>query len=612
MFEDVYKLHGLPKHIISDRDVLFTSIFWGHLHKLMGTKLKMSSAYHPETDGSTERANRTVTQMLCQCISEKQSDWVAKLPAIEFAINSARSESTSYTPFFLNTGRMPKSMIWDSARSDEYPSVRTFALERKLALISAHDSILAARVKQMRNTNRKRQLAPFKENDLVYLSTKNITFPKGLARKLVPKFIGPYKILKDFKNQSFLIDLPSHLKQRGVHNVFHAALLRIHVPNDDQLFPGRMDTQLSPVAGQSEGEWAIEKILAHSGSAENALFQVQWKAGDITWLPYYQIAHLNALPVYLDLLGVEDISKLPKGQGTPPADDPQIFVGFIALQETLKPHLENSSNPSPTRLNLPATPHTLQKPSVCHRQSSQPSQLAIMTDLPTPAPIVTDDVVPVIPATPIAATITPKNPKEPKYTTLAHRCLERPCLTIITVTDPVLKIITSYHVGQVALYCLTDTCLRNQKPPRYGLPAGYEHFTTNFNIWAEDSQKKWFASYDETLKTYNLTGEPIDFSDFNIAHEIVRWASRTASVKRKEAPAFESSKGTALTLKRMKIVNGLLWKVAESAAEEEEKAIRLKFKKYKKHTGASHPPSSASNSKKRDSDSSSGASAIVI
>ena len=173
-----------------------------------------------------------------QCIGKKQTDWVAKLPAIEFTINSACSESTGYTPFSLNTGRMPRSMIWDSARSDEYPTIRSFVLQRKLVLMSAHDSILAARVKQTRNANRKRQLAPFKENELVYLSSKNISFPKGLARKLIPKFIGPYRILKDFKNQSFLIDLPSHLKQRGIHNVFHAALLRIHVPNDDRLFPG--------------------------------------------------------------------------------------------------------------------------------------------------------------------------------------------------------------------------------------------------------------------------------------------------------------------------------------------------------------------------------------
>jgi hypothetical protein len=75
----------------------------------------MSSAYHPQTDGATERANRTVTQMLRQCINNKQTDWVSKLPAIEFAINSARSESTGYAPFFLNSGQMPRPMIWDSA-----------------------------------------------------------------------------------------------------------------------------------------------------------------------------------------------------------------------------------------------------------------------------------------------------------------------------------------------------------------------------------------------------------------------------------------------------------------------------------------------------------------
>ena len=107
MFEGVYKHHGLPRTIVSDWDMLFTSIFWGHFHKLVGTKLKMSSAYHPQTDGSTERANRTVTQMLQQCINPDQKDWVIRLPAIQFAINSARSESTGYAPFFLNNSDVP-------------------------------------------------------------------------------------------------------------------------------------------------------------------------------------------------------------------------------------------------------------------------------------------------------------------------------------------------------------------------------------------------------------------------------------------------------------------------------------------------------------------------
>jgi transposase InsO family protein len=136
MFENIYKLHGLPKNIISDRDVLFTSTFWRQLHRLIGTKLRMSSAYHPQSDGSTERANRTITQMLRQCVHPNQKDWVAKLPAIEFAINSARSESTGFAPFFLNFGRMPRTMLWTSPPPTEFPSIREFAIQKKLAITS--------------------------------------------------------------------------------------------------------------------------------------------------------------------------------------------------------------------------------------------------------------------------------------------------------------------------------------------------------------------------------------------------------------------------------------------------------------------------------------------
>ncbi|KIK53993.1 hypothetical protein GYMLUDRAFT_118118, partial [Collybiopsis luxurians FD-317 M1] len=76
------------------------------------------------------------------------------------------------------------------------PGIRTYAQKMKEAVMQAHDSILNARVKQTRDANRRRRPAPFEEGDLAYISTKNISFPKGYARKLVPKFIGPYKILK--------------------------------------------------------------------------------------------------------------------------------------------------------------------------------------------------------------------------------------------------------------------------------------------------------------------------------------------------------------------------------------------------------------------------------
>ena len=211
--------------------------------------------------------------------------------------------------------------------------------------MSAHDSILATRVKQIRDANRKRQEVPFKKGDFVYLSNKNISFPEGLAQKLIPKYISPYKILDDFNNQSFKIDLPPHLKQRGIHNVFHSSLLKIHIPNDDRLFPGRMDTQLG-VGPEADNEWAVDKIISHARSGQEAVFEILWKAGNITWLPYYQIRHLQALDVYLDLLDIEFLGKLPNGKGKPPHDNAQIFLGAISLRNILP------SNFTPFSFNL--------------------------------------------------------------------------------------------------------------------------------------------------------------------------------------------------------------------------------------------------------------------
>jgi len=109
--------------------------------------------------------------------------------------------------------------------------------------------------------------SPLTTGDLVYVSTKNISLPKGTvtAQKLTPKFIGPYKIIEDYHNNSYKIDLSSCLKQWGVHPVFHSSYLRIHVPNDDRLFPGRMEMQVADFR-EPKSEWAIQdKIISHLG-----------------------------------------------------------------------------------------------------------------------------------------------------------------------------------------------------------------------------------------------------------------------------------------------------------------------------------------------------------
>jgi len=352
MYHEVYRLDGLPRAIISDQDVLFTSLFWTHLNKLIGIRQKMSSAYHPETDGSTERANRTVGQMLRACIGPTQRDWVTKLPAIEFAINIARSESTGYAPFFLNTRRMPRAMIWDNPGKDEYPNVRTYAWKMKLALMAAHDALLATRVKQTVQANKRRRMCPLENGDLVYISTKNISFPKGTSRKLVPKFIGPYRIIKDFGNNSYRIDLPDNLKQRGVHNVFHSSLLRVHIPNDDRLFPGRRDDQLEDLGGTNR-EWAVDRILGHRGSHSDTKFEIQWTAGDKSWLPYHELSHLRALTDYFEAIGVTGIENLRRTGNEDSSDDLQVSAGHLA------PHAFGAYLSRPSRQqNLPTPRHS--------------------------------------------------------------------------------------------------------------------------------------------------------------------------------------------------------------------------------------------------------------
>ncbi|EMD34535.1 hypothetical protein CERSUDRAFT_27325, partial [Gelatoporia subvermispora B] len=103
---------------------------------------------------------------------------------------------------------------------------------------------------------------------------------------------------------SYRLELPRELRKRGIHNVFHASLLRVHEPNDDRLFPGRMETQVFDLEDK-DNEWAIDKLVSHKGEREGAIFEAIWKLGDHTWVPYSTIAHLDVLKAYLEALGVD-------------------------------------------------------------------------------------------------------------------------------------------------------------------------------------------------------------------------------------------------------------------------------------------------------------------
>ena len=307
-----------------------------------------------------------------------------------------------------------------------------FALQKKLAIMSAHDSILTAHIKQTHDANQQQQVAPFMKGELVYLYSKNISFAKGLTHKLIPKFIGPYQILDDFGNSSFRIELPTHLKGWGVHNVFHVFLLQEHIPNNDCLFPGQLDTRLGNTP-EAEGEWAVNHILSHAQSGTNSVFEILWKSGDTTWLPYYQITHLQALTEYLDLLGLKTASKLPKGAGKPPQDNPQIFVGAIATLTPAKPIPATTTNCQ----YIKSQTHTVYRTQLPHPWHN-PVQF-LFTALPNwPKP----DLSYSMPAS-----------RQPILQGTNH---PRICPTTYTMQDPDYSICTTIHVGQLAEYLQFD------------------------------------------------------------------------------------------------------------------------------------------------------------
>jgi hypothetical protein len=151
---EVVKLHGLPKSIVSDRDTKFVSKFWKELHRIMGTKLMMSMAYHPQMDGATECAIRQVSQVLQSLIKPDQTDWANQCPMVEFAMNSTISSTMEFAPFELNYSWMPTIMT--ELDNTQYNGIRQFTKQALQNLSVAHDAIITNCVSQIEQANKLR------------------------------------------------------------------------------------------------------------------------------------------------------------------------------------------------------------------------------------------------------------------------------------------------------------------------------------------------------------------------------------------------------------------------------------------------------------------------
>jgi len=292
---EVFRLHGVPSHMVTDRDPKFTSIFWKEFFTLLGdVNRSLTSAYHPQTDGNTERVNRVMEDMLRHFVTADQTNWDTLLPMVEFAINNSHHESIKTTPFLLNYGRTPKTPLFQAVHRAGHkgrrdaPGVKQFIQELQDAQNKAKQCLYAAQQRQKAYADNRRRPAHFAIGQQVLLSTKNILLRMVGSAKLLPKFIGPFKITDKINETAYRLELPPCLK---IHNVFHVSLIKEYHDN------GRYQPPPPPELIDQELEYEVEAILYHRnrkvgkrGKRTRVIteYLVKWKGYDVehnTWEP---------------------------------------------------------------------------------------------------------------------------------------------------------------------------------------------------------------------------------------------------------------------------------------------------------------------------------------
>ncbi|KAD4888602.1 hypothetical protein E3N88_20675 [Mikania micrantha] len=208
---EIVSRHGVPISIIFDRDSRFTSRFWQTLQNALGTQINMSTAYHPQTDGQTERTNQTLEDMLRSCVIDFGGSWDIYLPLVEFSYNNSYHTSIKCAPFEALYGRKCGSPVcW---------------------------SEVAARVRQKSYADNRRRPLEFQVDDLVMLKVspwKGI-FRFGKRGKLSPRFVGPFKILERIGSVAYRLELPPELS--NIHDVFHESNLKKCLADESLIVP---------------------------------------------------------------------------------------------------------------------------------------------------------------------------------------------------------------------------------------------------------------------------------------------------------------------------------------------------------------------------------------
>jgi hypothetical protein len=262
----VFAHFGLPTKVISDRDPCFMSKFIQAACKVMGINHAPSTAYHPRTDGQSERSNQWLETAIRFITDQKQRNWAPYLPIAQFAHNNWPSDTTRKSPFFLLMGFNPRA-DWVHATSP-IPRVTLRLEQLKEAQVQARNAMIKAQQSWVKH----RDTPKYKEGDLVWLEGKNLRINQPTA-KLAPRRHRPFKITQVMSAINYRLELPT---QWSIHPVFHIDLL---TPYKETTMHGPNFTQPTPELIDGEEEYSVEKILDswHFGRRQRLQYLVKWE-----------------------------------------------------------------------------------------------------------------------------------------------------------------------------------------------------------------------------------------------------------------------------------------------------------------------------------------------
>jgi hypothetical protein len=289
-FKHLFPLFGIPQRIISDRDPRFTSHFSRAVCKATGIQQNLSTAFHPRTDGQTERMNQWIETYLRSFVNGRQNNWSALLPIAEFAHNSWPHEATKYTPHELITGHVPSAKV--KPLDDATPSAYSRLSELDKARSDAQETLLL-RNKPIKET---RMLSP---NQKVWLDARNLKV-KVPSKKLAPRRYGPFTIKEKISPVAYRINLPNHMK---IHNVFHIDLLTPFHQSDNY---GEAFPQPPPDLIEGEEEYEVEEIISDRTIRRKRQYLVKWNgypSSENTWVAAKDLHAPELLRDYHDSKG---------------------------------------------------------------------------------------------------------------------------------------------------------------------------------------------------------------------------------------------------------------------------------------------------------------------